>query len=273
METPIFEDVLFEVRGAVARVTINRPGKMNTLRMTHTDRELIAALALAESQREIKVAVVTGAGSKAFCAGWDMEGIADASITELEALVRSNLDLFFKIWHLRMPVIAAINGYALGAGSAIALACDLALAADNAKLGEPEVRHGALSPFFVLPFMTHSRVVHEMSYFGDMLDAQELLRVGLINRIVPAANFEEEVWRYAQRLAHVPAFSLEMTKRSLRAAFDTMGLGAVVRQHGLADTLVIGANFPEQKQLQEILVQQGMRAFLEARDGPFRSDR
>ncbi|MNK63914.1 putative enoyl-CoA hydratase echA8 [compost metagenome] len=272
MDTQTYQDLLVEQRGAVVRITINRPDKMNSLRMTHTDRELVAALAHAESRRDVKVVLLTGAGTKAFCTGWDMQGISECSLADLEALVRSNLELFFKIWHLRMPVVAAINGYALGAGSAIALACDLALAADNAKLGEPEVRHGALSPFFAMPFMTHSRVVHELSYFGDTIDAQELLRVGLVNRVVPAEGFEEEAWRYAQRLSNVPAFSLEMTKRSLRAAYDTMGFSAVVRQHGLADTLVIGANFPEQKQLQEILVQQGMRAFLEARDGPFREN-
>ena len=267
-----FEDVLFEVRGPVARIAINRPGKLNSLRMTQTDRELIEALALAEGMREVKAVILTGAGPKAFCTGWDMEGIADTSLADLEALVRSNLELFFKIWNLRMPVVAGINGYALGAGSSLALACDLALAVEHAKLGEPEVRHGALSPFLVLPFLTHGRIVHEMSYFGDMLDADELLRAGLVNRVLPAAGFDDAVWKYAERLAKVPAFSLEMTKRSLRAAYDIMGLGAVVRQHGLADTLVIGANTPEQKHLLEVLAKQGMRAFLEARDGPFRTE-
>jgi enoyl-CoA hydratase/carnithine racemase len=268
-----YQDLLFEVRGPVACITVNRPEKLNSLRMTITDRELIDALSRAEGVPEVKVVILTGSGPKAFCTGWDLEGISDVSLADLEAQVRANLELFFRIWNLRKPVIAAINGYALGAGSALALSCDLALAVDHARLGEPEVRHGALSPFFVLPFMTHSRVVHEMSYFGDMLGADELHRVGLVNRVVPAARFEEEVWNYARRLAKVPAFSLEMTKRSLRAAYDIMGLGAAVRQHGLVDSIVIGANFPEQKQLQEILVKQGMRAFLEARDGPFRGNR
>ena len=79
-----------------------------------------------------------------------------------------------------------------------------------------------------------------------------------------------KVLAYATRLSKVPAFSLQMTKRSLRAAYDIMGLSAVVRQNGLADTIVIGANFPEQKQLLDLLAKQGMRAFLAARDGPFK---
>lgn len=267
-----FEDVLFEVRGPVARVTINRPERLNSLRMTVTDRELIAALGQAEALPEVKVVILTGAGPKAFCTGWDMEGIAESSLADLENMIRSNLELFFKVWNLRLPVVAAINGYAIGAGSALALACDLALAADHAQLGEPEVRHGGLSPFLVLPFLTHSRIVHEMSYFGDMLGADDLYRHGLVNRVVPRDRLEAEAWQYAERLAKVPGFSVQMTKRSLRAAYDVIGLSAVVRQHGLADTIVIGANFPEQKALLEILVKQGMRAFLTARDGPFKAE-
>jgi enoyl-CoA hydratase/carnithine racemase len=266
-----FEDLRLESRGAVTRITIDRPQRLNALRMTITDRALIAALDAAAAERETKVVVITGAGDKAFCAGWDMEAISELPLHELEALVRANLELFFKVWHLRTPVIAAINGYAIGAGSSLALACDLALAAEHARLGEPEVRHGALSPFLILPFMTHGRAVHELSYFGDLLDAPELHRLGLVNRVLPSAGFDDAVWRYAERLAMVPSVSLEMTKRSLRAAYDAMGATQAIRQHALADSIVIGAGFAEQRRLLEILAKEGMRAFLEARDGPFRT--
>lgn len=272
MSTP-HEDLAMERRGAVLRIAIDRPARMNTLRMTVTDRALAAALDAAAADRDVKVIVLTGVGERAFCAGWDMEAIGEVPLAELEALVRANLELFFKIWHHRCPVVAGINGYALGAGSSLALACDLALAAEHARLGEPEVRHGALSPFLMLPFMTHNRAVHELSYFGDMLDAHELHRLGLVNRVLPSQGFDEAVWRYAERLAKVPSVSLEMTKRSLRAAYDAMGASTAIRQHALADTLVIGANFPEQRALLDILAKQGMRAFLAARDGPFAADR
>jgi enoyl-CoA hydratase/carnithine racemase len=267
-----FEDLVLETRGAVTRITIDRPVRMNTLRMTVTDRALGQALDAIARDRTTKVVVITGAGERAFCAGWDMERIDDVPLVELEAMVRANLELFFKVWNFRAPVVAAINGYALGAGSALALACDLALAVEHARLGEPEVRHGALSPFLILPFLTHARAVHELSYFGDMLDAHELHRLGLVNRVLPAAGFEDAVWRYAERLARVPAVSLEMTKRSLRAAYDAMGASTAIRQHALADSIVIGAGFPEQKALLDVLAKEGMRAFLAARDGPFRDD-
>jgi len=263
-------ELIIERRGAVARLAINRPDRLNALRMAVTDRAILDAIREMEQDRAIKVLILTGMGEKAFCTGWDLEAIDETPLADLEALIRSNLELFFGVWNANLPIVAAINGYAIGTGSALALACDLALAADHAKLGEPEIRHGALSPFLVLPFFTHSKAVHEIYYSGDLVGAEELLRLGLVNRVVPAAELEETSWRYAERLAKVPAFSLQMTKRSLRAAYDIMGLSSVARQHGLADTLVIGADFPEQRELIEILTKQGMRAFLEARDGPFR---
>lgn len=265
-----FQDIDVTTRGAVARLTINRPERLNSLRMTITDREIIEALSALEADEQIRVVILTGMGERAFCTGWDMEAIDEAPLDKLESLVRANLELFFKIWNLRQPVVAAINGYAIGAGSGIALACDLALAADTARLGEPEIRHGALSPFLMLPFLTHGRIAHEMYYTGDLMPADDLLRAGLVNRVVPLAELEAASWAYADRLARVPAFGLQMKKRSLRLAYDIMGASVAVRQHALADTMVIGANTPEQTRLMDILIKQGMKAFLEARDGPFK---
>ena len=266
-------DLIVEKRGAVARLAINRPERLNALRMAVTDRAIIDALRELERDDTVKVAILTGVGDKAFCTGWDLEAIDEIPLADLEHLIRSNLELFFGVWNASLPVVAAINGYAIGTGSALALSCDLAIAADHARLGEPEIRHGALSPFLILPFLTHSKAVHEIYYTGDLVDAHELHRLGLVNRVVPADELEDASWRYAARLAKVPAFSLQMTKRSLRAAYDVMGLSSVVRQHGLADALVIGADFPEQRRMIDILTKQGMRAFLEARDGPFADER
>lgn len=265
-----FTDLKFETRGRVARITIDRPERLNALRMGVSDKALIEAFDHVTRDDAIKIAILTGSGGKAFCTGWDLGAIDDTSLEELESLIRSNLELFFKVWHLPKPVVAAINGYAIGTGSALALACDLALAADHARLGEPEIRHGALSPFLILPFLTHSKAVHEIYYSGDLVAADDLLRLGLVNRVVAADALEEVAWAYAERLANVPEFSLRLTKLSLRATYDIMGLTAAMRQHGLADTIAIGSEFPEQKALLDILVDRGMKAFLEARDGPFK---
>jgi enoyl-CoA hydratase/carnithine racemase len=266
-----FEDVIVEIRGPVAEIRINRPDRLNALRMTITDREIIRAFDLLAADDAVRAIVLTGAGERAFCTGWDMEEIDDTPLDRLEALVRSNLELFFKIWHQRQPVIAALNGYAVGTGSGMALACDLAIAAEHARLGEPEIRHGALSPFLMLPFLTHSRAVHEIYYTGDLVGAADMMRLGIVNRVVPANELAASARKLAERLAKVPPYALQMKKRSLRLAYDLMGATSAIRQHALADTLVIGANTPDQKRLLDTLAKEGMRAFLEARDGPFRA--
>jgi len=261
--------IVYETRGRVVRIVMNRPERLNALTLPEMRDALAAALDRAGADTEVRAVILTGAGDRAFCTGWDMETLGDVDLAALEGLIRDNLALFFKILDLRQPVVAAINGYALGAGAALALACDLAVAAEHAKLGEPEVRHYALSPFLILPFLTHGKAAAEYYYTGDMLTAADMYRLGLVNRVVPGAELEAAAWALAERLARVPPYPLQMTKRSLRQAYELMGLGAAARQHGLADAMVIGANLPEQRALLDLLAKEGMRAFLEARDGPF----
>lgn len=267
-----YQDLLLERHGSVARLIINRPKRLNSLRLPESRDEMLRALDEIERDESLKVVIITGAGEKAFSTGWDLESIDDFNLAQLEAILRGNLELFFKVWYLRQPVIAAVNGYALAAGAALALSCDLVVAADHARLGEPEIRHYALSPMLFMPYLTHSKFLHEYYYTGDLVDAETMLRLGLVNRVVPADQLDAESMRLAQRIAKVPAYPLEMTKRSLRHIYDAMGFHQAMRQHALADALVIGADLPEQRQLMDIMVQQGLRAFLEARDGPFREE-
>ena len=238
--------------------------------MTITDRELLEALTRIESDEAIRVVILTGEGERAFSTGWDMSLIEDTSIPALETGIRANTELFFKVWHLRQPVIAAVNGHAVGAGAAIAMAADLTIVSETARLAEPEIRHGALSPFLLMPFLTHAKSATEFYYTGDALDAQAMLRLGLANRVVAPGELQDAARAMAERIALVPPWAVQMKKRSLRAAYDAMGFTTVIRQHGLADTLVIGGDFPEQRELSTILAEKGMRAFLDARDGPFK---
>lgn len=267
-----YQDLILERQGPVMRLIINRPDRLNSLRLPESRDEMIRALDAVERDEDIKVLIITGKDEKAFCTGWDMESIDDFNLAQLEAILRGNLELFFKIWYLRQPVIAAINGYALAGGAALALTCDLAIAADHARLGEPEIRHFALSPMLIMPFLTHSKFLHEYYYTGDMIDATDMLRLGLVNRVVPAGDLETVSLKLAERIAKVPTYPLEMTKRSLRHVYDMMGFSGAMRQHALSDALVLGADLPEQRQLMDTLVQHGMRAFLDARDGPFREE-
>jgi enoyl-CoA hydratase/carnithine racemase len=265
-----YQDIEVAEDGPVGWITIRREARLNALRMTVTDREIVAALAGFAARREIRAIVITGAGERAFCTGWDMEEIGETSLTDLEEMVRQNTQLFDAVWRQRQPVIAAVNGHAVATGAALAMSCDLVIAADSARLAEPEIRHGALSPFLILPFLTHARAVHEFYLTGDALDADAMLRLGLVNRIVPAADLRAAAQAMAERLALVPREALELKKRSLKAAYDAMGLRAATERHALSDTLMIGADLPWQRALMDAMREGGMRAFLQARDGPFR---
>jgi enoyl-CoA hydratase/carnithine racemase len=265
------QDVIVTENGPVGWIAINRPTRLNALLMGRTDRMIVDALADFARRDDIRAIVLTGAGNRAFCTGWDMEGIEPSGLAALEEQIRQNMQLFDRVWRQRQPVIAAVNGHAVAAGAALAMACDMVVASDTAKLAEPEIRHGALSPFLIMPFLTHARAVHEFYYTGDALDAQAMLRLGLANRVVPADGLADAAQALGERLALVPREALETKKRSLRAAYDMMGLAAAAERHGLADTLMIGADLPGPKRLLEILERDGMRAFLEARDGPFRT--
>jgi enoyl-CoA hydratase/carnithine racemase len=265
-----YDDLLFEIRGPVAKITINRPDRLNSLSLPATRDELSDALDRINDDAEIRSVIITGVGDRAFSTGWDMESIGELNMAELEEILRGNLDMFFKIWDLRQPVIAAINGFAIAAGASLAMICDIAIAAENARIGEPEIRHYALSPLIIMPYLMPSKALHEYYYTGDMLNAEDMYRLGLVNRVVPAEELQDTAWKLAERIAKVPPYPQQMTKRSLRATYEAMGFKTAMRQHGLADALVIGADLPEQRALFEILANEGMRAFLEARDGPFR---
>jgi enoyl-CoA hydratase/carnithine racemase len=264
-------DIEIAEEGPVGWITINRPHRLNALRMTVTDREIVAALADFARRDDIRAIVLTGAGPRAFCTGWDMEEIGETSLTDLEAMVRRNTELFDAVWRQRQPVIAAVNGHAVATGAALAMACDLVVASETARLAEPEIRHGALSPFLILPFLTHAKPVHEFYFLGDAIDAETMLRLGLANRVVAADGLHAAAQALGERLALVPREALELKKRSLKAAYDFMGLRAATERHALADTILIGADLPWQRALQDTLRNDGMRAFIEARDGPFRS--
>jgi enoyl-CoA hydratase/carnithine racemase len=256
--------------GPVGWITIRREDRLNALRMTITDREIVAALSDFSDRKDIRAIVITGAGECAFCTGWDMEDIGETNLTDLETMVRRNTELFDAVWRQRQPVIAAINGHAVATGAALAMACDLVIASDTARLSEPEIRHGALSPFLILPFLTHARAVHEFYLTGDAIDANEMLRLGLVNRVVSLAELHNRAQALAERLALVPQEAMVLKKRSLKAAYDAMGLRAATERHALADTIMIGADLPWKRALDTAMQDGGMRAFLDARDGPFK---
>lgn len=262
-------DVQVDRRQRVARVTLNRPERLNAIMVPETRDALVAALNALDADPEIHVIILTGAGDRAFSVGWDLtslgDPVADYDDTSLRRVLEENSAALLRVWEIRQPVIAAINGYALGAGACLALLCDLAVASETAQLGEPEILHWALPPVLVLPFVIGSKAAHLHSYTGEEIDAQEMLRLGLVNTVVPPAALQDAAWELAERIARVPPQAVQAAKRTLKQAYERLGFKEIQRTHRDLDAALLRADIPEKRRLMEILKTQGMRAFLESR--------
>jgi enoyl-CoA hydratase len=277
-ETMPYEYIGIEKEDGVATITLNRPEKHNALSQGLL-AELRGTLDEIDTDKTIRVVVLTGAGRQAFSTGFDLnprELTSDAPQDEADwnRLIRLNFETLMRIWNLRQPVVAAVNGHAVAAGSNLALICDVTIAADNATFGEPEIRHFALSPLLLLPyFANNSKAMHYLYYTGDTIGAEEALKLGLVSKVVSQDQLRSEAQRIARRIAQVPAYAVQLTKRSIKSAYEMMGFKNAMELHHANDALVIDASqIEEKKKLMSTLMEKGFKAFLELRDGPFRNN-
>lgn len=213
------EAVLYEKVRNVAYVTINRPERMNALGLA-VKHGLVSSFAEIRSDPDIRAVVITGAGDKAFCAGNDLKEAAEratrrrggvlADIGSLEEPPPSSTI----VWETYKPTIAAVNGYALAGGCELALSCDIRIASETARFGLPEVKRGRGANFasVVLQYLIPRGVALEMLFTGEQIDAQEALRLGLVNRVVPPAELLSTASDLAERIAANAPLSLRRMK-------------------------------------------------------------
>jgi enoyl-CoA hydratase len=198
-----FDTLLLERDGAVASITINRPAVLNALN-TQTIDELRRAILDLKQDDSVRVVILTGAGEKSFVAGADIKELAVQTPTGGREHALAGQHVFDLIENMGKPVIAAINGYALGGGCELAMACTLRLAADTAKLGQPEVALGLIPGYAGtqrLPRLVGKGKAMEMILTGAPIAADEAQRIGLVNRVVPAASLMTEAKALAAQLA------------------------------------------------------------------------
>ncbi|HET7488372.1 MAG TPA: enoyl-CoA hydratase-related protein [Acidimicrobiales bacterium] len=219
------EEVLCEVDGAVARVTVNRPERRNALRWD-TVRELRQVLGRAGADAGVRVVVLAGAGDRAFCAGADLAGMAAAGDVAEAHADRGELGgLFLDLWELGKPTVARVQGAALAGGFALALACDLVVAADDAFFGVPEIDVGLWPYVATVPLIRSMppKVALELMMTGRRVGAAEAERIGFVNRVVPAADLDGAVAELTATLAAKPPGPMRTGRDSFYA---TWGMGA-----------------------------------------------
>ncbi len=254
-----YQTLLTEVDGAVALITLNRPEALNAFNNQMMD-ELTAALDGFEADNEIGCIIITGS-PKAFAAGADIKEMQTKSYMEAyrQDFITRNWE---RVSRCRKPVIAAVSGYALGGGCELAMMCDIILAADNAKFGQPEITLGVMpgagGTQRLTRFVGKSKAM-EMCLTGRMMDAKEAERSGLVARVVPKDELLTEARAMARKIASMSRPIAMMTKESVEAAYETMLSQGVMFERRLFHSM-----FATEDQ------KEGMEAFVEKRDPHFR---
>ena len=214
-----YETITVEKRGAVAVLTINRPDKLNAL-SSKVHAEGVAALEELKNDNSARILVITGAGEKSFIAGADISEFAGQTPVSQRNLF-SEKTLFNSLDTFPKPVIAMINGFCLGGGNELALACDIRIASENARFAQPEINLGIMCGGGGTQRLTHligeGRAM-EMILTGDMIDAQTALNFGLVNHVYPLAELEEKTMDLANKIAEKAPIALQLSKEAVKFA-------------------------------------------------------
>ena len=253
-----FKNILWEKREGVGIITINREDVRNALK-AEIREDIAAALQFAEDDPEVRVVIITGAGEKVFSAGGDIKAMAENTMWDI---LNRKLDIFAQVHQFPKPVIAAINGLALGGGCELAMACDFRVGSEKARLGQPEINLGIFPGGGAtqrLQKLIGVGRAKELIFTGDIIDAREAERMGLLNKVFPANELMDKTMEIARKICSKGPLALKLAKMSMNMGMET-GLNIGLNYERLARTLVHGS---------EDRVE-GMRAFVEKRKANFR---
>ena len=244
------------------RLTLNRPAKLNAI-STELRDALTDAIADATVDDQVRVIVIAGAG-RAFCSGYDLAEAAPATAWDWRDVLARDVAATLAVWSCPKPVIAQVHGYALAGGLELAMACDLIVAAEDAQLGEPEIRFGSAPVTLLMPFVIGQKRTRELLMTGDLIGATEAERIGLVNRVVPAERLVAEVDALAEKLARVPPDVMAPTKLMLNRAMDAAGFATAV-ESGLDLQSLVNMSVTA-REFDTIVRREGLKAALAWRD-------
>ena len=258
-----FEDILYETGDGVAWITINRPERRNAFRAKTVD-ELVAGFRAAWADRDVGVVVLTGAGDKAFCSGGDQKERGPTGYGSGSGIGLDVAALHGAIRSIPKPVIAMVNGFAIGGGHVLHVVCDLTIAADTAVFGQVGPRVGSVDPGFGTAYLARivgEKKAREIWFLCRQYSAQEALAMGLVNKVVPAAALRAEVQSWCAELLAMSPTALKLAKFSFNADTDHI--------HGITE---MGFSALE-LYYQTAEAEEGRQAFVEKRKPEFRKKR
>ena len=261
--------VLSERRGAVALLTLNRPEKLNAINVPVIEA-LDAALDAAEADEAVRVIVVAGAG-RAFSAGFDLDiglGEDKPDPAGVRRALENDFRIIMRFWDSPKPTIAAVHGYCLGSAMELALACDLTIAAEDCRFGEPEVKFGSGIVALLLPWLAGPKATKYLLLTGeDRVSAAEAQVMGLVNRVVPAARLLDEALALAERVAANDPQAVRMTKKAINRSLDIGGMRQALLAALEIDVTIETNETAESREFNEILKRDGAKAAIAWRAG------
>ena len=267
------EDVIkIERRDTIAILTFNRPKVLNAFNNNLMERTIETVKILNEDD-SVRIIVVQGAG-RAFSPGFDLKASAERrmeSVQDWEKQMKLQFDFIMQFWHSPKPTIAAVHGYCIAGAFELALACDVTIAAENTRFGEPEVRFGTGIVAMLLPWVTGPKQAKELLLTGeDQLNAKDAFRMGIINRIVPDDAVLDRALEVAKSMATAAERSVRYTKRAINDTYATMGFNRTLESALDTDVLLNAAYDPVKAEFARIRSEQGVKAAIAWRDARFR---
>ena len=277
-----FEDILYDIEDGIATITLNRPQVMNAL-SPNLETEMHRAFDEADADPDVRVIILTGAGA-GFCAGYDQSPKPDGkkkgdptgkSIAEfIEGWQRNDAEILTRwvhMWKLGKPIIAAVNGWAMGGGFWYQLAADITIASDKAVFAQPEVRHISNSSY-LFTALCGWKVANRWALTGDHFDAEEAYRIGMVNEVVPHDQLMEKSRELAARIALVPEPAIRLNKAIAMQGLQSSGVYAALLTEGALGALAHSSHNDYRDKLYETMAKDGVKAYLQMRDGPFQPE-
>lgn len=221
-----FENLLVKIENGIFYITINRPDKLNALNKK-TVQEIGQAVREAESSADVKAIILTGAGPKSFVAGADISEFLGLSVDEGKAMAKAGQDVFFAIENCNKPVVAAVNGFALGGGCELAMACHIRVASDNAKFGQPEVNLGLIAGYGgtqrLTQYIGKSKSM-ELHLTADMINAEQALQLGLVSYVTTADQLINKCVEIIEKIKTKSPMAVAAAMRAVNGYFSMGGL-------------------------------------------------
>ena len=255
-----YQNILFQVAEGVATITFNRPKVLNAMN-SEVMAELAHALKACDQDDAVKALILTGSGEKAFVAGADISQMQNNTPAEATKFMELGQETLRFLETMGKPSIAAVNGFALGGGTEIALACDMRIASENAMFGQPEILIGILPGWGGtqrLPRLVGMGIAKELILGGGQINAQRAYEIGLVNKVAPLTSLMDEAQKMAGKFTKLPGFALKMAKNSINYGYD-ISLDNAIR----LEVTSVAQCFSTQDQ------KEGMKAFLEKRKPTF----